>query len=511
MSTETTSVESRDPDTGLTEREVDRGLHNVTRMALSGQAMGTLTGGAFLVAVLVHFGAPLYVFGLLSALPALAGMIQVPAAYFIEKYRQRKKIALAAFTGTRVCVLALAAVPLFFSAELGIVLILAAILLQSAFSATAGSAWNSVVRDLVPQDRMGAFFSRRQKLTVMLSIPLSLAAGWFVTEWATSNPARELEGYSFLFFLGFLAGLGSLYFVWRTPEPAMPEATERTQFRTMVTTPFRDDNFRNLMGFLGSWGFAMAIASPFFTVYLLQRLGYEMSFVITLTVLSQLATIGFVEIWGKLADRFGNKAILSVSGPMVLGTTILWLFTAMPDAHRFTIPLLVAIHLLRGMSMAGVTLATGNIAMRLAPKGQGTSYLAANSLVGALAGGIAPLVGGAVAGAFELYRFTITLNWEGPHGFVSIPAFDLQGMDFAFILAFLVGIYAMHRLSMVVEGDPIERSVVVQNLITEVKRPMLTLTTVDGAADALDFPFNAMRQTRRRMGETIAGFDGRDR
>lgn len=147
--------------------------------------------------------------------------------------------------------------------------------------------------------------------------------------------------------------------------------------------------------------------------------------------------------------------------------------------------------------MAGVSLATGNIAMRLAPKGRGTSFLAANSLVGALAGGIGPLVGGTVAGFFELHRFTITLSWESPVWSFSAPAFTIQGMDFAFILAFLVGIYAMHRLSLVVEGERVERSQVVQNLITEFKRPVVTYTSVDGAVEVLDFPLNAIRRAGR--------------
>lgn len=505
MSAREEEVRTADAEAGLTAAETEQGLRNVTRMGLTGQAMGTLTGGAFLVKILVTFGAPLYVFGLLAALPALAGIVQVPAAYVVEKYRARKLVTFAGFAATRVFVLLLAAIPLFFGGEIGILLILAVVTLQSTSSAVGASAWNSLVRDLVPQDRMGGFFSRRQKLTVGLSIPLSLGAGWFVTWWANANPGRVLEGYSLLFFAGFLAGLGSLYFIWRTPEPPMPTAVDPPAFLEMIAVPFRDRNFRNLMGFLGAWGFAMAIASPFFTVYLLQRLGFDMSFVITLTVLSQLATVVFVQIWGRLADRFSNKAVLGVSGPLVLGSTILWLFTSMPDTHRFTVPLIVAIHVLRGMSMAGVTLATGNIAMRLAPKGQGTAFLAANSLVGALAGGVAPLVGGAVAGAFELHRFTITLNWESPAGVYSVSAFHIQGMDVAFILAFLVGIYAMHRLSAVVESEPVERSVVVKNLVAEIKRPILTFTAVDGAFEALDFPLGALKQTRREVGDRFDG------
>ena len=49
----------------------------------------------------------------------------------------------------------------------------------------------------------------------------------------------------------------------------------------------------------------------------------------------------------------------------------------MPEKHVLTFPLLVALHVLMGVAMAGITLATGNIGLKLAPSGEGTSYLAA--------------------------------------------------------------------------------------------------------------------------------------
>lgn len=474
-------------------------MQSITWMALSGQAVGTLTGGAFIVAVLVAYDAPLYVYGLLAALPSLAGVLQVPAAYLVERYRKRKRIALVAFGGVRLAGLVFALVPILAAPEVGTVLILAAVFAKSLAGAISGPAWNSMVRDIVPIKGMGDFFARRQRLTVALGIPLSLGAGWFVTWWSKTYPGQVLRGYSLLFGLGFLAGLTSLYFIKRTPEPAMPPAEGKTKFFDVLLVPFRDTNFRRLMQFLGSWGFALAIASPFFTVYLLRRLGYPMSTVIALTVLSQVANLVFVRVWGRLVDQFSNKAVLSVSGPLVLGTTALWLFTAMPEPHQFTLALLVIIHVLRGMSMAGVSLATGNIALRLAPEGRGAPYLAANNLVGALAGFVAPLIGGAVAGALEEHQFSIGITWDAPGGVVSVPAFSLQGMDFAFLLATVVGLYAMHRLSLVVEGEAVERSEVVRNLFEEIKRPVVTFGDGD-QSPIIGVPVSALRRTRRQFG-----------
>lgn len=393
---------------------------------------------------------------------------------------------------------AVALAPLVAPPAVAVTLILAAVFLQGAFSAAVGSAWNPWMRDVVPEDRLGAFFSRRQQLGVAVSIPLSLGAGWFVTWWAGRFPARELLGYSLLFLAGVAVGLLSLYFVWNTPEPRMPAVAEPPRLRELVSEPLRDDNFRRLLAFLGSWNFAIALATPFFTVYVLQRLGYGMDVVVALAVLSQLSNVVFVRVWGRLADRFSNKAVLGVSGPLVLASVFLWLFTAMPDPYRLTFGLLVAIHGLLGASMAGVTLATGNIGLKLAPRGHATAYLAVNGLVGSLAAAVGPLAGGALAGVVGPYSLALRLDLRGPTDVLSVNTLVVEGLDFVFLAAVVAGLYAMHRLALVVEAGRIERSTVVRSLLVEVTRPLGSFTSV-GVAELFDVPLDALGRTRRAV------------
>jgi len=53
------------------------------------------------------------------------------------------------------------------------------------------------------------------------------------------------------------------------------------------------------------------------------------------------------------------------------------------------------------------------------------------------------------------------LNYKGPTGEFSLPTLNLQQWDFLFAIAFLIGIYSIHRLSMVKEADKAEEKVVV--------------------------------------------------
>ena len=100
---------------------------------------------------------------------------------------------------------------------------------------------------------------------------------------------------------------------------------------------------------------------------------------------------------------------------------------AFPDKHRYTMHMLIAIHLMMGCSAAGVTLATGNIGLKLAPKGEATAYLAVLSLVNALAAGIAPIVGGLFADFFADRELALVVQWFSPERSATVPLLSGTG------------------------------------------------------------------------------------
>ena len=59
----------------------------------------------------------------------------------------------------------------------------------------------------------------------------------------------------------------------------------------LLFAPLREANFRRLIIFLSSWNFAVNLAAPFFTVYMLKSLGYSMTTVLALTIASQLSNL----------------------------------------------------------------------------------------------------------------------------------------------------------------------------------------------------------------------------
>lgn len=483
------------PGAGHPKETVPPELRPIIKDGLTTQMMSTLTGGVFLVAFALMLGASAPVIGLLAAIPPLAQLIQIPSIYLIERYRVRRKITVIAATISRVFLLLIAAIPFLFSPAIGLAVLITALALHASFGAVGGCSWNSWMHDLLPHDRLGSFFSKRMGLATAVGIPLSLAAASFVDHWRAHLPHNSIYGYSILFTLGFLSGLLGVYFISKIPEPSMAVEEEGRTVSTLIARPFKDVNFKNLITFLASWNFAVNLAAPFFAVYMLQRLQLDITFIIMLTVLSQVMNLLFLRIWGKFSDRYSNKTVLGVTGPLFIFSIFAWTFTTLPEKHALTIPLLVVIHLFLGISTAGVTLSSGNIGLKLAPKGQATAYLAATSFVTSLSAGIAPILGGLFANFFASRELSWTLAWKSPGGELLFQTLNLEHWDFLFFFAFLLGLYSLHRLSLVREIGEVEEKVILQELFSVVGRELKDISTAFGLRDITLFPFSILRST----------------
>jgi MFS family permease len=486
-------------DESLSENQVQSGLDYIIKDGIASQAMGILTGGAFLVAFAVKLEASNLVIGLLAAIGPLSQLLQLPAIFLVEKVRNRRAITVLSATLSRLCWFLVALIPFLFSAKTGLAFLLLAMVSAGALGAISGCSWNSWMRDLIPEKILGSFFSKRMRIATAVGIALSIVAAVFLDSWKKFLPGHEIHGFSILFFCGFLAGTAGLYFLSKTPEKRMLPPVEKMKIFRLLSSPFKDENFRKLIAFMCSWNFAVNLAGPFFMVYMLKRLNLSMSFIIGLSIVSQVMNFLFLKIWGKYTDRFSNKSVLAVCGPLFILAILAWTFTTMPEKYFLTIPLLVAIHVVTGLSSAGVSLASGNISMKLAPEGRATAYLATNTIVNSVAAGIAPILGGKFADFFSGRELAWTLEYTSPGGKLSLPTLNLQQWDFFFALAFLIGLYSLHRLSMIKEAGEVEEKIVAQELMSEVRSQVKILSSVEGLRQMVSFPFSVVRNISVKM------------
>jgi len=458
---------------------LDRTFRLVLYDALASEAMSALTTGVFLAGFMVQLGASNLAIGLLAAVPFAVQFLQLPAVVLVERLRARRAICAWAAGIGRSFLLVAAATPLL-GTNVAIPVLVGAVALYQALAAIAGCAWNSWMRDLVPETDFGRFFGRRSMATTALATVVALLGGLLIDGWKSHVPGNPTFAYSALFVASAVFGFCGVWLLSITPEQPMPPVAQHTHILTLLMTPFRDRNFRRLMVFLSSWNFAANLAAPFFAVYMLKTLGYAMTTIIALTVASQLSNIAALGLWGNLIDRFSNKAVLQISAPLFLVCTLGWTFTGLAWIGSATLYLLVVIHVLMGVATAGVALASGNIVMKLSPAGQATAFLAASSVVSATCGAIAPVIGGLCADFFAARQLTLAFTWTGSADAVTVQVLNFHSWTFFFGLAFVVGLFSLHRLSLVQESAGTTDQLLVRDLLLEARRSIQSLSSAAG-------------------------------
>lgn len=486
------------PKPTLTEHDLDQGLRMMTWEGITSLGFGSITTSGFLAAFALALGANNLQIGVLAAIPFITQPLQIPTILLVERLRLRKAISVTTWSVAQLLWIPIALIPVFLSvpgaAAMSVLLGLMAA--RGVLAAATNCAWNGWVRDLVPQQVLGRFFSRRLALATLVAAGFGLLAALFVDYWRErAAEADAVFGYTIVLFGGaVLLGLASPVFMSRMPEPLMqPALGAQPSLLRVLATPFRDKNFRQLMNFLLFSGFALNLAVPFFAVYMLQRLGLPLSGVIGLSVLSQLTNVVFLRLWGPLADRFGSKIILSLSSSLYLLVVLGWAFTTMPERYTLTIPLLVILHIFAGAAAAGVTLTVGTIGLKLAPQGQSTAYLAGASLATNLGAGLGPLAGGLFADFFSVRALTVDFTWTGPTQVLQIPAVHLTGYDFLFAFTFIIGLLALNTLTTIREEGEVSRDVVLEELMAQSRQISRAVSSVPGLRFVAQFPFSYLR------------------
>jgi MFS family permease len=459
---------------------------------LAGEAMGTLTTGVFLAGFAVELGASNVAIGVLASVPFFVQLLQIPAVILVERVRARRAICVWASGIGRIFLFGAALAPLLTSPA-GITALTGFLAVHQGMAAISGCSWNSWMRDIVPDAEQGRFFGRRTAAATALAIALALLGGVLVDYWKKHILGNPGLAYSCLFAISALIGLYGVYLLSITPDRPMVPAPKSIRPFGLIAGPFRDANFWRLIVFLASWNFSVNLAAPFFTVYMLKTLGYPMTTIMALTIASQLSNLAALGIWGSLIDRFSSKAVLGVSAPLFLACMLAWTFTGLPSVQAMALYALFAIHILMGISTAGVALASNNLAMKLSPRGGATSYLAANSVVTSVCAAVAPIIGGLCADFFASHRLTLAFTWEGGPQDVTLQVLNFHEWTFFFAIACLVGVFSIHHLSAIEEATGASDRLLLRDLLLEARRSMHSLSSAAGLLRVVRMPFSFLR------------------
>jgi len=455
------------PSKELTEQQVEAGLKLVIKDGLVTEAMTALTGGTFLVAMALMMGASNFQIGVLAALPTFTNLFQLLSIWLVRKYNNRRAIAVICAIFARIPLLVIGTLPLVFSSVTTVQVLIFFLFFYYFFGSIAGPNWNSWMKDLVPENKLGTYFSHRTRLTQTLNVVLSISIALTLDLVKKYYPGAVLTTYSFMFIAGGVIGLSSAYFLSRTPEPESIKANDHI-FR-LFKKPLQNKNFRNLLIFNSAWVFALNIATPFFSVYMMKSIGLPLSYIIALGILTQLSCIVSIKIWGRYADSFSNKTIIAIGAPLYICCIVAWCFVGISSHEYMNVGLLAVINIVTGIATAGINLSLTNIGLKLAPKEDAIVYLSSKNIITAFFSSVAPLIGGLLADFFTNRQLNWNIQWGGPGGLKEIHLLALHQWNFLFLIGAILAMLAVKLLSRIQETGEVEKDFVVKLLRSNIK------------------------------------------
>lgn len=445
------------PKEVLTEEEVQKGLKVVIWDGLASEVMTSFTGGAFLVAMALLLGASNVEIGMLAALPMFTNIFQLVSIWLVGKYNNRRAVAvfcafLARFPLIIVGILVLT------TSSASISMLLFFLFFYYLFGSIAGPSWNSWMKDMVPEHLLGAYFSKRSRLTQTLNVVLSISLALLLDFVKTFYMEYELTVYAVFFIVAGIIGIIGGIVLSKAPEPQ--SYLSNTNILLLFKRPLQNVNFRRLLIFNSAWVFALNMAIPFFIVFLLKSVMLPISYIIVLATISQLSGILMIRTWGAFSDRYSNKSIIFISGPLYILCIIGWCFVGNLPNYYANLVLLVVIEIFIGIATSGINLSLTNIGLKLSPKKDAIVYLSVKNIITAIFAAIGPLVGGYLADIFADKTLTLNAEWASPEFSDMIKLVFLSDWKFLFLIGALLALLSLELLGRVKEVGEVNKNIV---------------------------------------------------
>lgn len=342
----------------------------------------------YLTLFVLALGANKAQIGLMSSLSSvLAVLLLIPGAILAQRFGSRKWVVVIAGGGiARLAMLGLIIIPFVSSGPTAVLLAIAMKLIMDGFNNLSMPAWTSLTADVVPLAWRGRYFGSRNISMSVANILVTFIAGQIIT-----LAMAPIIGYQIVYGVAFLFGAGATFcYAQIHEEPKAPDRSAMTAFSpASLIQSFREDvNFRNFCVSQMIWNFSLNIAGPFFSVYQVEVLKATPAIVGMLSIVSSVAGIPALRLFGSLNDRWGARKLTLLTGLLIPPVPVLWMFTTQPWHPA-------PINILSGVLWAGYGLASFNFLLSLSKAENLSRYTAlyqiavlAATAAGAALGGI---------------------------------------------------------------------------------------------------------------------------
>lgn len=351
----------------------------------------------------VALGAKNILIGLLGSLPQLFGTFsQLLSLKAIEKYSRKTIVSICVLLQALFWLPIISIGVLYFTYNLNSTITSIFLLIIYTLLITAGSfgspPWNSWMRDIIPKNS-GKYFGKRSTVTGIIAL-VSMLLGGLILDYFSAN-GKILIAFATLFSIAsFGRAVSALLFTVQYEPKFVVDKNAYFSLKQFIQK-MRYNNFGRFVFFVSLMSGAVAIASPFFAVYMLKDLGFENWYIAftAVSMASVIATLASTQLWGKFLDKYGNVVVLKINGILVSFIPLLWLATHWLKNYLGTKILiyLLLIEAFSGIVWAGFSLSSAIFIYQAVTKERMALCVTYHSIISATITVIGATIGGILA------------------------------------------------------------------------------------------------------------------
>ncbi|RKX47729.1 MAG: MFS transporter, partial [Thermotogae bacterium] len=279
-----------------------------------------LTQGFIITGLAFQFNATERILAIIGVIPMISQMLQVfsPRLFKISGNRKRAMLISASIARYSFTV-----IPLFLLLNLrNQYLLLISLLIFGAFNSLTGNFWTSIMKDIIPEKKLGRFFGLRNLLISLSSMVLLYFYSFLI------DSLGDRKGFLLVATLGAFSAVVSRLLLGKYDDP--PKKTLITG--NIFSKALKDERFKKFLTFALFWNFTIALASPFFSYHQIVNLKLSYSYLSILGFIATGVSMVFYFWWGKLADRIGHQSVAEFSIFTASFLASMWLFM---NEHTF--------------------------------------------------------------------------------------------------------------------------------------------------------------------------------
>lgn len=321
--------------------------------------------------------------GVLASLPPLlASFSQVISAWLGRRLGKRKEIIVGGALLQASSLIPLMVLPVWFP-DLAMPLVILFAVIYFIGPNLGSPQWGSLMGDIVKESRRGRFFALRTRLSSLANFAALGTAGLILHLFAGSS--LTYWGFVAIFTLAAGFRLMSAWHLSKMHDPPGHVAAIDPGVKGLLQV-YRESGLLPFTAFFAFMQLSVAIASPYFALYMLRDLQFSYLAFMFNTAASVCIQFLTLNRWGRLSDLFGNRLILATTGFIIPIMPMLWMFST-------NYWYLLGVQAVSGLAWAGFTLSAGNTVYDLTPKDHRVTLMAVHGVFAATGTFIGALIG----------------------------------------------------------------------------------------------------------------------